>query len=179
MEFPQLLAALGVGAFLGAIVTQLMISIRERRAQRVAFLKLQLEQFYGPLLASHKEIHARSELRVSLQRALGAPPTYLDARALAEIHDISVDDENQTMRHVLMPRYQQMADLFRDKMWLAEPETREFYSSFIEFVDIWEKVLSRKLPAWAAVNAGHGEAKMAPFYEHLENVHDRLRREIG
>jgi hypothetical protein len=91
----------------------------------------------------------------------------------------NVQDENQTFREVLMPRYRQMLDIFSDKMWLAEPETREFYQQLVEFVDVWDKILADKLPRSVAVAINHTEAKLKPFYAHLEEVHDRLRREIG
>jgi hypothetical protein len=54
-------------AITGSIVTQVMTDARDRRAQRVAFLKQQLEQFCGPLLAARREIGARSELLVKVQ----------------------------------------------------------------------------------------------------------------
>jgi len=43
--------ALG-GAIAGSIITQVMTNARDRRAQHVAFLKQQLEQFYGALFGS-------------------------------------------------------------------------------------------------------------------------------
>jgi len=57
--------------------------------------------------------------------------------------DADVDDENQTFREVTMPRYREMISIFRDKMWLAEPATREFFGKLIEFVDVWEEILER------------------------------------
>jgi len=45
--------------------------------------------------------------------------------------DADVDDENQTFREVTMPRYREMISIFRDKMWLAEPATREFFGKLI------------------------------------------------
>ena len=47
-----------------------MVGRRETAARTDQFRKQQLEQFYGPLLAMHKEIRARSELRVKLQNAI-------------------------------------------------------------------------------------------------------------
>jgi len=47
-----------------------MTNRRERATRNAQFRKQQLEQFYGPLLAIHREIRARSELRVKLQHAM-------------------------------------------------------------------------------------------------------------
>src|SRR5271163_1775314 len=66
----SILAALGVGGWIGALLTNWMTTRRETAARAVQFRKQQLEQFYGPLLAMHKEVRARSELRVKLQNAI-------------------------------------------------------------------------------------------------------------
>ncbi len=89
-----------------------------------------------------------------------------------------VDDENKTFREVLMPRYQEMVNVFREKMWLAEPETRDYFPGLIEYVDVWDKILSDRLPREVAPAIGHAEENLKPFYSHLEATHDRLRSEI-
>src|ERR1700733_982709 len=59
MDWVPAIGALGIGALggavTGAIITQLMTNARDRRSQLIAHRKQQLEQFYGPLLAAHKE----------------------------------------------------------------------------------------------------------------------------
>jgi hypothetical protein len=77
-----------------------------------------------------------------------------------------------------MPRYRSMIDTFRDKMTLAEPETREFFTHLVEFVDVWDKIIAKKLPPSIAPAIRHTEANLTPFYKHLEEVHDRLRCEV-
>ena len=198
MDWIPAIGALGIGALggavTGAIITQLMTNARDRRSQLIAHRKQQLEQFYGPLLAAHKEIRARSELRLKLQTALDSShtedmfsggisggPAGVAAASDRHIPAIlaNVQDENQTFRDVLMPRYRDMLNVFREKMWLAEPETREFYQQFVEFVDVWDKILADKLPRSIAVTIDHTEQNLKPFYAHLEEVHDRFRRDIG
>ena len=39
----------------------------------------------------------------------------------------NVKDENETFRQLLMPRYHDMVKIFQEKMWLAEPETRDHF----------------------------------------------------
>ena len=63
-------------------------------------------------------------------------------------------------------------------MWLAEPETRQYFPKLIEFVDVWDKILASKLPSSIASAIGHTEQNLAEFYEHLETMLDRLKREI-
>lgn len=63
-------------------------------------------------------------------------------------------------------------------MWLAEPETRKFFPQLIEFVDVWDKILADKLPRSITTTIKHTEQNLIPFYEHIAEVHDRLRSEI-
>src|SRR5438876_7374710 len=155
MDWIALIGALGVGGLCGTLLAQFMTGRREKAARAVAFKKQQLEQFYGPLLAMHKEIRARSELRVKLQSALDsshmedmvrAGPGGVEAASDVHVPAIiaNVQDENQTFRDVLMPRYREMISTFRDNMWLAEPETRGYFGQLIEFIDVWDKILADK-----------------------------------
>ena len=66
----SVIAALGAGGWIGSIITNWLTTRRERAQRAVQFRKQQLEEFYGPLLAMHKEIRARSELRVKLAYAI-------------------------------------------------------------------------------------------------------------
>jgi hypothetical protein len=185
----SIIAALGVGGWIGSVINNWMTTRREMAARAVQFRKQQLEQFYGPLLAMHKEIRARSELRVKLQQAVDtqhvedlllAGPGKTEEASDAYLPAIATNirDESETFRNVLMPRYREMIDVFRDKMWLAEPETREYFKGLIEFVDVWDKMLADKLPRSVAPAIGHTEQKLFPFYRHLEKMHDQIRSEI-
>jgi hypothetical protein len=184
-----IVAALGAGGWIGSVITNWMTARRERAARAVQFRTQQLEQFYGPLLAMHKEIRARSELRVKLQQAIdsqhmedmllagpGKTEEASDAHLPAIL--INIRDESETFRNILMPRYREVMDVFRDKMWLVEPETREYFEGLIEFVDVWDKILADKLPPPVASAIGHTEQNLQPFYRHLEKMHDRIRSEI-
>jgi hypothetical protein len=186
----SIVAALGAGGWIGSIITSWLTARRESAQRAVQFRKQQLEDLYGPLLAIHKEIRARSELRVKLAHAidqqhindlLGAGPGKLDEASRAHLPGIvaNIQDESETFRNVLMPRYREMMDVFREKMWLAEPETREFFKKLVEYVDVWDKILASKLPHSIAAAVGHTEMNLHPFYQHLEKVHDRLRSEIS
>lgn len=190
MDWVPLLGALGVGGLCGTLISQFMTGRREKAARTNAFKKQRLEEFYGPLLAMHKEIRARSELRLKLQQAIDtehindmflAGPGKTEGASDLHVSAIltNIRDENNTFCTVLMPRYRDMLNVFREKMWLAEPETRKYYFGLVEFVDVWDKILNDKLPSSAAPAIGHTEKNLEPFYEHLEIVHDRLRSEIG
>src|SRR6266436_4572083 len=125
----SLLGALGIGTVLGGLITNWMTTRRETARRRVEFRTRQLEEFYGPLLSLHREIRARSELRVKIQKTvdqhyledmLKAAPGGIDAASDAHLPTIlkNVRDENKTFAEVLMPRYRQMIDIFRRKLSL-------------------------------------------------------------
>lgn len=184
------IAAFGVGGWIGSVINSWLSSQREKAQRRVIFRKEQLEQFYGPLLAMHKEIRARSELRVKIAEAIdtehmkdmaAAGPGRVEEASDAHLPDIitNIRDESETFSELLMPRYREMIDVFREKMWLAEPETREFFKQLVEYVDVWDKILDQKLPRSIASAVGHTERNLQPFYQHLEKMHDRLRAEVS
>jgi len=101
-----------------SLITNWMTVRRETTARGIAFRKQQLEQFYGPLLAMHKEILARSELRVKLERAVDqmhlSSMVHAGPHRIAEASDANMPiilrtstTQNKTLRDVLMPRYQE------------------------------------------------------------------------
>ena len=51
---PSIVAALGVGGWIGSVINNWMTTRREIAARAVQFRKQQLEQLYGPPLAMHK-----------------------------------------------------------------------------------------------------------------------------
>ena len=190
MDWLRLIITFLGGGLVGTIGSQWATSRREAASRRIAFKKQQLEKFYGPLLAMHKEIRARSELRVKLQSALDS--SHMEdmlragpggVEAASDVHVLAivanVQDENQTFRDILMPRYREIISTFRDNMWLAEPETRGYFGQLIEFVDVWDKILADKLSHSVAGTIKHTEENLQPFYQHLEVVHDRLRSEVS
>src|ERR1700674_558617 len=143
---------LGIGGWLGALITNFLITRREAANRTAQFRKQQLEEFYGPLLSMHKEIRARSELRVKIQLAVdkqhvqdmletSAAGVVPASDALIPSIMQTIRDEGVTLREILMPLYREMVSVFRKKMWLAEPETRVYFTALVEFVDVWDKVL--------------------------------------
>lgn len=161
-----------VGVAAGALLNSWLAGRRDRAIRRAEFLTRQLQEFYGPILSMRLEILARSELRVKVQHAAAQMEGLPVMMAITR-------DENATLRDQLMPSYQNMVATFREKMWLAEPETRAHFKAFVEYVDVWEKVLRDALPRDIAPAIGHTEENLKPFYANLEAVHDRLRKELA
>ena len=187
----SLLGVLGIGGLLGSLIANWLTKRREENRRRAEFWTRQLEEFYGPLLSLHKEIRARSQLRVKIQEAIdqrhfrdmvrAAQPNDIEAASDAHLPAIlrNIQDETQTFAEVLMPRYRELIDVFRNKMWLAEPETRIYFPALVEFVDVWDKILTNRVSREIAPAIGHTEESLKPFYSHLEAIHDRLRAKLS
>jgi len=89
-----------------------------------------------------------------------------------------IEYDNRQLKEELIPAYRKMVNLFRDKMWLAEDETKKYFKSLLEFVELWERILDRSLPMEVVQAIEHGEESLHPFYDHLQNEHDELRKKL-
>lgn len=164
---------------------------RERTQRKHAFIEKQLSEFYSPLLGLRAEVKAHGELRVRLQNEAGEAWRVLseavapgpEAIALTEQRfpefQALIEYDNKKLVERLLPCYRKMLDLFRDKLWLAEEETRKHYLTLIEFVDVWDRWIAKSLPAEVIGRIEHGEEKLHPFYEHTQEQHDKLRALIA
>lgn len=187
---PLISAAAGLS---GVLLGGWLSDRRERQKQRNDFFKLQLSEFYGPLLSMFTEVRARDALRVKLIRAI----TQHHQRQMLEVrqeghdavHDASMEslnklatvsnDERRIFRETAMPAYRQMLTTFREKIWLAEPDTRNFLPDFIEFIDVWERTLRDTISPDIATAVGHNEQNLDDFYQHIKSTHDHLRHILG
>jgi hypothetical protein len=188
---PLISAASGLsGVFLGGWLT----NRREQKKQRSDFITRQLSEFYGPLVSMRTEIRARGELRLKIETAMneGHMRNLLNAgqygyqnermEATARVTDEAIPpmlavmrDEFKIFTDVLMPLYRKMLETFRDKIWLADTETRQYLPALIEFVDVWERHIRGVMPDEVVREIKHTEENLRPFYDHLTSTHDRLR----
>ncbi|MBK5260320.1 MAG: hypothetical protein JJE51_12055 [Thermoanaerobaculia bacterium] len=163
--------------------------IRQIVAQRRSgFLERQLAEFYAPLAGIRKQIRAKSELRLRISNA--AESAWHDiCRSYGEriMHDHEerfapfkkiIEYNNEQLKSDLVPMYREMLKIFTERYHLAEPETRDFYSEFLEFVEIWNRSLADALPGEVVEKLGHSEDRVKPFYDHLESRVTTLQQEI-
>jgi hypothetical protein len=87
-------------------------------------------------------------------------------------------EDNRHFVQEIVPRYRKMVDHFAANMWLAEPETREYFGDLVAFVDIWERWINKTLPVEVLRELHHSEAKLLPFYEDLARQLDALRQRL-
>jgi len=163
------------------------------RVQRQhAFAERQLAEFYGPMVAIHKQIRAKSNLRVAISEAAGkAWREQVSARGIPGTESVTAEDSfapfreiieynNRQLADELLPAYRQMLSLFTERYHLADPDTREFYEQFLQYVEIWNRVMAESLPESVLEKLDHHEANLKVFYDHLElrlqQIQDVLRR---
>lgn len=181
-----------VAALLSASISALVVyyfGIRQLAKQRSSdFRKEQLSQFYAPLAGMRKQVRAKSELRLKVSQAANAAwQEICEQYRGAIMHDHEdryapfrkiIEYENTQLESELLPIYREMLKLFTERYHLAETETREFYDSFVEFVEIWNRWMAEALPGEVLEKLNHGEEHVLPFYEHLEKRVATLQSEI-
>ena len=156
---------------------------REREKRRNDFITRQLSEFYGPLVSLRAEILARAELRVKIKARIseklsGTTPIERVTEASQKSYMAILVDEGNIFKDITMPLYRKMLDVFRERMWLAEPQTRGHLAALVEFVDVWERHLRNTIPDEIVWEIEHSEENLKPFYRHVEETHDQLRQEL-
>ncbi len=180
---------------LGILIGAWLTSRRETWQRRYAFQERQLREFYSPLLALRTEIRVKSELRIRMSGAADTVWRRLCAEArntpnpaenLKKLEETRwpefggiIEYNNRQLADDIMPAYRRMLSVFRDNLWLADPETLPHLQKLVEFVDIWERWLTRTVPHEVVQNLGHSEASLHSFYDHVEKKHDGLRTRLS
>jgi hypothetical protein len=190
METPLYLFLLQpvVSAFIGALVVFFFGIKRLGIERRSTFRERQLAEFYAPLAGIRKQIRAKSEVRLKISNAANSAWQKICASygdRLMEDHEERfapfkkiIEYDNEELKAELIPKYLEMLTIFTEKYHLAAADTREFYGEFLEFVEIWNRWLSDSLPGEVVRELNHSEAKVVPFYNHLEKKMQKLQDEL-
>jgi len=184
-----------LAGFLGVLVGAWLTSKREERQRRFAFLERQLRDFYSPLIGLRSEIRKKSELRLRISSAANTewqrlceqmrntarPEENLERlqKEKGPQFDAIINYNNEQFAKDILPAYRQMLAVFRDNLWLADPETRPHFDNLLEFVDLWERWVARSIPHEVIKYLGHTEETLHPFYDHLEKKLDELRLRLS
>jgi hypothetical protein len=174
-----------LSSVVGAVVVY-VFGIRNLSIQRRnAFIEKQLSEFYSPIAGFRKRISAKSELREKISFAANESwqevcvnsTTQNNSELFAPYKSI-IEYDNSQFIDELMPLYRKMLDVFTEKYWLADEDTRAFHKDFIEFIEIWERFLAKALPGDVIKKLGHTEKNIYPFYEHVEKKLSELQKEV-
>lgn len=179
-----------LSALVGGLVVYLFGVRKFSLETRSAFVQKQLSEFYSPIAGYRKRIRAKSEVRVKVSEAASeawkelcapyseAKQPMLNHEELYAPYGKIIEYDNNQLREELMPLYRKMLEVFTEKYWLADADTRAYYQDFLEFVEIWERYLAEALPGDVNRKLGHTEENVKPFYEHIESKLTALQKEI-
>ncbi len=167
---------------LGVIAGGFLTTYAQSRARLNKHYRDQLQKFYSPILGLREEIRAKSESRARLQGM--AETKFQDIAREAtdkEIADYSGVGEygNQQFKEEMIPTYEEMAKLFKERMYLAEPSTRSHYSKLVDLVEIWKRFLANTLPCTLANEIVRSAIELRPFYEDVEKNFAQLQKKLS
>jgi hypothetical protein len=193
MTWLQWLPALfsAAAGFAGVCIGIWSADRRETAKRRHDFLRLQLADFYAPMLGIHREIRALSDLRVKMGEALeeawaekveeakssGRRITHRAAEGFEE-YKSSIHYDNELFETKIMDGYRAMLKLFREQLAICSADTRAFYPELVLFVDVWERHLKKTIPIEVVRKLDHTEDRLKPFYEHLQTRYDELQAKM-
>lgn len=178
-------------ALVGGMVVYLFGIRKSSIELRNAFIQKQLSEFYSPIAGYRKRIRATSELREKVSTAANEAwketcARYAEAKQPMHNHEelfapykAIIEYDNRQLREELMLLYRRMLDVFTDKYWLGDEDTRAYYQGFLEFVQVWERYLAEALPGDVITKLGHTEENVHPFYEHVERKLSALQMKIN
>ena len=181
-----------VAGLSGVVIGAWLTGRREASSRRLAYIEKQLKEFYSPMLGLRNEILMRSDLRVRIHdtantvwRSLCADAREVSIDALGKLSRTRSSEfgkiteyDNEQLRTDLLPAFKQMAKLFRDNYWLADPDTTKYYKSLVEFVELWDRWLAKAIPPEVMTELQRDEQNLEPYYIHLQSKHEALRAAI-
>ena len=186
---PLISAASGL---LGVAVGGYFAAHNQMRARQQQFIREQLSEFYGPMLALRAQVLAKSEIRLRID---GAADTAWRKNVggahkggIAEVEKLTqerfplfakiIDENNRQLAEEIIPAYRNMFELFVSKMHLIESSTRQHLTALTEFVEVWNRWLGGSIPAEVAQQLEHSEKKVYPLYENISENFERLQKQL-
>jgi hypothetical protein len=182
------LISAGAG-LIGVAVGGYFAAFNQKRERQQRFIREQLGEFYGPMLALRAQIRAKSEVRVKIHGAadhawrkvmergysIGIDEVERLDRERFPLFEKILEYNNRQLAEEIMPAYRRMEELWISKMHLAESSTREHFRALTEFVDIWNRWLSGAIPGEVVQQLNHSEQYLLPLYEDLVTNFERLQ----
>jgi hypothetical protein len=158
-----------------------------KKQKKIEFVERQIREFYSPLIGCLNRIKAKSELRYEISKTSDPawrkivaqhPKPFLDHEKYFEPFEKAILYDNDQLRNELIPLYDKMVSIFSENYWLAEPETRKWYSELSRFVDLWHRWLDKTIPSEVIQEMDHTEARLKPLYENLDVSLEKLQNTL-
>lgn len=149
-----------------------------KRSNRFNRITDQLSNFYSPMISCLKEIRAKAEIRKKIEDANGK--YYSMERSLEEnqFYLNSLKYESEKFRTEILPIYEKMLNVFKEKFHLAEKSTQIWYEELSQYIDVWKRYLNKTLRYETIKELDIKEEKLKPFYDDLEHVFDKLQDKL-
>lgn len=193
MEFSLFLPLVTAGfGLIGVYVGGWLSDRREREKREVDFIIRQLTEFYGPLVSLEAEIRSwnivNNKIISSAGQAWGEilkEAGQYGAEQKIKLHEERwpifqklIYEENKQFSDNVMPLYLKFFDIYKEKMWIAEPEARTYFPHLLEFIGIWQRHLKGSLPYEVLSILGHSEEKLKPLYDYINDNYRRLKYKL-
>jgi hypothetical protein len=166
-----------VAALAGVYLASWLSDRRERERRQTEFLVRRLVELYGPLMSIRAEILAHKQLLAKMDAAAdgrdGEPPIS-PSGTLPELMGMT-EDEIVELRQKVVPAYRTLVSSLRERLWLADPSTREHLPALIGYVESWERSAGAALPGHVQIVVGQSQRSLARFFRNVETTHDRLQ----
>jgi len=176
----------------GVAVGGLIFYFREKATRKYSFFEQKAKEFYAPIVGMRQEILAKSKLRVKL-RGLGAegwaeltertkdlPPheqQKIDLERWPEYERLLETGDEEFLKEML-PLYNKMLDLFREKQLYINKSTNDHYYSLLEFVFIWNYYNKKVLPREVIKKLDHSEKPLEPFYDNINKTLESIQSKL-
>ena len=189
----SLIGSGSIGGVAGALITAGLTTRREKRQRRHEFIERQLRDFYSPILGLRIENQAicvsQGKISGTANEAWRAECAELRQSAKAEENlerfsaqrgpvFAAITDYNNKQMAQVNANYRRMVAIFRENLWLAKPETRDFFGAVLEYSDLSERWTAGTIPREVLVRLEHSERVLIPFFEHVQETHDLLRARL-
>ncbi len=150
-----------LSGLIGAMIGASWGAWRDRVQRRVSFIEKQLTYLYAPLFALRAEIRALSQTREffrdlgqqgwdEVTKATEGQDPAAKQRITKEqwpAYQRLLEFDDRKLVEVLLPAYRKMLSVFRDHVWLADFDTRDYYPQLIGFVFNLGTLLGRSIAA--------------------------------
>lgn len=163
---PALVSA--IAALLGVLIGGAITYYNQKKERQHRRFQEQLG-FYGTLLGMRMEIRAKSEVRerirslsrVAYDNEIKQAGNDVTAREkISKEYGKVLQYDGEQLTEELVPLYREMLAHWNKNMALAEPSTQKHYKVFVEYVEVWNRMLKMTLTAEVMWEIEHQEENL-------------------
>ena len=181
-----------ITGFLGVLIGALLMNFQNKAQRKLEFCEKQLREFYSPLVGIRKEIKILSEFKCIVEKA--SDEWWQKVCKIGDLLEPSKGDEyynkkgkgidgqieydNVQFKSKILPAYRKLVEIFKNNYYLAEEETKKYFPTLLKFVELWERFLSKTHPREVIKKINSSEKELLPFYQHLEETLEALRKKL-